>query len=924
MSVIAQARGLQHSYAQKSVLGPLDIAIPAGVMAGFIGPDGVGKSTLLALITGVRELQQGELQVLNGDMRNTQHRRACLPRIAYMPQGLGRNLYPTLSVRENLDFFARLFAQHKTEREQRIEQLTRATGLWPFLERPAGKLSGGMKQKLSLCCALIHDPDLLVLDEPTTGVDPLSRQQFWTLINDIRRERPHMSVLVATAYMEEAEQFDWLAAMDAGQIIACGSPAELKQKTGADHLEAAFISLLPQARRANHKAVVVPPRQTISGPLAIEAEHLTQQFGDFIAVNDVSFSIEKGEIFGFLGSNGCGKTTTMKMLTGLLAATSGTAKLFGQVPDADDMATRQKVGYMSQSFSLYSELSVLQNLSLHARLYKLPEKQSSERIAQMLDEFDLRHVQHIKPDNLPLGIRQRLQLAVALIHKPEILILDEPTSGVDPVARDQFWQHLVDLSRNQGVTIFISTHFMNEAQRCDRISLMHAGRVLAVGKPAELAARKNTSSLEEAFVDYLREAAGLQDLHSHTHEEAPAQNDKPQRDNSQASNGHKSADTHKHNKGQRFNLRRLWAYTWRESLELKRDKIRLAFALLGPVVLMLTFGFGISFDVNELAYAVYDRDQSPQSRQVLEGFEGSRYFSYAGPVVSHNAGLQALQDGKITLLAEIPPDFGRDLMLGKHPSFSVLLDGAMPFRAETAGGYVNGMLLNFSQDLQRNSPAATQNLPLSIQSRFHFNQAFKSVYAIVPGVIMLMLALIPAMMTAVGIVREKESGSIANFHSTPVTRLEFLLGKQIPYVVVACLSYVSLLLMALLIFQVPLKGSLAALSLGALVYVMATTGFGMLVSTFTKTQVAAIFAAAILTMLPTANFSGLLVPTSSLSGVGQWLGLFFPASWFQQISIGSFTKALGFAELWPSFAALALFILAFTLLSVLGLKKQEA
>lgn len=912
MSFIAQAHNLQHSYAGQSVLGPLTLDIPAGVMAGFIGPDGVGKSTLLALITGVRALQQGELHVLNGNMRDAQHRRACLPRIAYMPQGLGRNLYPTLSVRENLDFFARLFAQHKSERAQRIEQLTRATGLLPFLDRPAGKLSGGMKQKLSLCCALIHDPDLLVLDEPTTGVDPLSRQQFWTLINDIRRERPQMSVLVATAYMEEAEQFDWLAAMDAGQIIASGSPDELKQKTGTDHLEAAFIQLLPENRRENHHTVIVPPRQSSVGPLAIEAEHLTQQFGDFIAVNDVSFSIEKGEIFGFLGSNGCGKTTTMKMLTGLLAATSGSAKLFGQIPDADDMATRQKVGYMSQSFSLYSELSVLQNLALHARLYSLPEPESAKRITQMLDEFDLRSVQHIKPDNLPLGIRQRLQLAVALIHKPEILILDEPTSGVDPVARDQFWQHLVDLSRNQGVTIFISTHFMNEAQRCDRISLMHAGKVLAVGKPADLAAQKNTGSLEEAFVDYLREAAGLQDLHSHnvqdqTHTPPTA-----------------TPPISRPVKNPRFNFRRLWAYTWRETLELKRDKIRLAFALLGPMLLMLTFGFGISFDVNELTYAVYDRDQSPQSRQLLEGFEGSRYFSYAGPLVSHTAGLQALQDGKITMFAEIPPDFGRDLMLGKQPSFSVLLDGAMPFRAETAGGYVNGMLLNFTQQLTDNNSTKSPDLPLTIQSRFHFNQAFKSVYAIVPGVIMLMLALIPAMMTAVGIVREKETGSIANFRSTPVSRLEFLLGKQIPYVAVACLSYVSLLLMALFIFAVPLKGSLAALSAGAVVYVMATTGFGMLVSTFTSTQVAAIFAAAILTMLPTANFSGLLVPTSSLSGVGQVLGLFFPASWFQQISIGSFTKALGFAELWPSFAALVLFILAFTWLSVLGLKKQEA
>jgi ribosome-dependent ATPase len=730
-----------------------------------------------------------------------------------------------------------------------------------------------------------------------------------------------MSVLVATAYMEEAEQFDWLAAMDAGQIIACGSPLQLKQQTGQDTLEAAFINLLPESRRNSHQRVVVPERISIAGPLAIEAKNLTQQFGDFIAVNNVSFTIEKGEIFGFLGSNGCGKTTTMKMLTGLLAATSGSAKLFGQIPDANDMATRQKVGYMSQSFSLYSELSVQQNLALHARLYNLPEKTRAPRVQHMLDEFDLNTVKTQKPDNLPLGIRQRLQLAVALIHQPEILILDEPTSGVDPIARDQFWQHLVNLSRKQGVTIFISTHFMNEAQRCDRISLMHAGKVLAVGKPAELAAQKNTPSLEEAFVDYLREAAGLQDLHSTaTQQVTGVQSDaKATPTDTQTTNSHINPAQHR-----AFNVRRLWAYTWRESLELKRDKIRLTFALLGPMLLMLTFGFGISFDVNELSYAVFDRDHSAESRHLLEGFEGSRYFHYAGPVASHGEGVQALQDGNIILLAEIPPNFGRDVMLGNQPSFSIMIDGAMPFRAETAGSYVNGMLLDFTRELQKNSSATPLHLPLNIQSRFHFNQAFKSVYAIVPGVLMLMLALIPAMMTAVGIVREKETGSIANFHSTPVTRLEFLLGKQIPYVVVASLSYVTLLLMTVIIFYVPLKGSLAALSTGAVLYVIATTGFGMLVSSFTKTQVAAIFAAAILTMLPTANFSGLLVPTSSLSGIGQMLGLFFPASWFQQISIGSFTKALGFAELWPSFAALALFIVAFTWLSVLGLKKQEA
>ena len=365
--------GLSHRYRRTVALDDVTLAIPPHRMVGLIGPDGVGKSTLLALIAGVRRIQEGEVFALGGDMKDSEHRRSSLPRIAYMPQGLGRNLYPTLSVFENLDFFGRLFGQPKREREQRIADLLAATGLDPFPDRPAGKLSGGMKQKLSLCCSLIHDPDLLILDEPTTGVDPLSRRQFWELIDRIRERRPTMSVIVATAYMEEAERFDWLAAMDDGRVIASGTPAELKARGGnKSTLDEAFINLLPEAKRAGHEAVVVAPRPVIEGPPAIEAEGLTCRFGQFTAVDHVSFRIERGEIFGFLGSNGCGKSTTMKMLTGLLPATEGEARLLGRQLDASDMATRQRVGYMSQAFSLYGELTVRQNLELHAHLFQLP------------------------------------------------------------------------------------------------------------------------------------------------------------------------------------------------------------------------------------------------------------------------------------------------------------------------------------------------------------------------------------------------------------------------------------------------------------------------------------------------------------------------------------------------------------------------
>ena len=366
-----------------------------------------------------------------------------------------------------------------------------------------------MKQKLSLCCSLIHDPDLLILDEPTTGVDPLSRRQFWALIDEIKAERPGMTVLISTAYMEEAERFDRLVAFDVGRVLAQGATVDILARAGAANLEEAYVALQAgDEAKSRHAPFVMLPRRVVEGPPAIVAEGLTRKFGDFTAVDHVSFNIARGEIFGFLGSNGCGKTTTMKMLTGLLGATEGRAELLGRPVEASDLTTRMRVGYMSQSFSLYEELTVRGNLDLHARLYRIPAAEIAMRVADALKQFDLVQVAHSKPAALPLGIRQRLQLAAACLHRPEVLILDEPTSGVDPAARDMFWRLLANLSRRDGVTIFVSTHFMNEADRCDRISLMHAGRVLTIGAPEDIRAAKKAATLEEAFIAYLQEADG--------------------------------------------------------------------------------------------------------------------------------------------------------------------------------------------------------------------------------------------------------------------------------------------------------------------------------------------------------------------------------------------------------------------------------
>jgi len=910
MTLAARFEGVRHKYSGKVALDGIDVSVPAGCMVGFIGPDGVGKSTALALVSGARKLQSGRLEVLGGDIGERSHRRHVCPRIAYMPQGLGKNLYPTLSVFENIDFFGRLFGQSQNERDWRIRELLAATDLASFADRPAGKLSGGMKQKLGLCCSLIHDPDLLILDEPTTGVDPLSRRQFWDLIDRIRARRQGMSVIVATAYMEEAERFDWLVAMDAGKVLATGSAAELRARTGASTLEQAFIALLPEQRRQGHGALVIPPREASRGESAIEAHGLTCRFGDFTAVDHVSFRIERGEIFGFLGSNGCGKTTTMKMLTGLLPATEGDASLFGKAVDVRDVETRKRVGYMSQAFSLYTELTVRQNLELHARLFDLPAEQVPSRVDAMVARFGLAEFVEQRPDSLPLGIRQRLQLAVAVIHGPTMLILDEPTSGVDPIARDDFWKLLIDLSRRDGVTVFISTHFMNEAERCDRISLMHAGRVLAQGAPAELVRARGAASLEEAFIGHLEDAEAATSSTKHAADV-----------DASAPDGHVTT-ARDDRPPPRFSPSRLWAYARREAMEIRRDPVRLAFSLVGPIILMITFGFGMSFDVDKVPFAVLDLDRSETSRAYTANFAGSRYFDEHASIVDEEDMERRLRNGELKVAIEVPPSFGRDVERGRRPAVGVWLDGANPSRAETSRGYVESVHNLYVSGLG-GVKAAAPMLHVGMAPRFRYNPDFKSVYAMVPGIVTLLLVFIPAMMMAVGVVREKELGSITNVYATPVTGFEFLLGKQLPYVAIALVSLASLMFLAKFMFHVPIKGSAPVLVFGGALYVCATTGFGLLISSFARTQVTAIFAAGILTTVPAISFSGMLSPTSSLSGGGKVLSAAFPSTYFQSISLGTYTKQLGFADLQRNLVALTLFAILFIGLSTMLLPSQE-
>ena len=910
MGNIIECNSLTVRYKSTTAIHNLALSIPAGLTVGVIGPDGVGKSTLLSLIAGERVMQKGQLQVLGGDMRDEKHRAAICSDIAYMPQGLGKNLYPTLSVEENLQFFAKLFGHNRAQRRARIDILTKRTGLYPFLSRPAGKLSGGMKQKLGLCCALIHDPRLLILDEPTTGVDPLARSQFWSLIKDIRKTQPNITVLVATAYMDEAQQFDHLIALNAGEILASGSPRSLLSETQTSNLEAAFIALLPADAKHEHRSVVVQPYKASEHmQTAIEAKNLTMKFGDFTAVNNVSFTIGKGEIFGFLGSNGCGKSTTMKMLTGLLPQTSGEAWLLGSPLAANDINTRYRVGYMSQSFSLYTELTVRQNLTLHAKLFKVASNVLNSRVDEMLNRFALSHHQHSLPNDLPLGIRQRLSLAVAMVHRPEVLILDEPTSGVDPVARDNFWQLLISLARKDGVTIFISTHFMNEAVRCDRISLMHAGEVLVTDTPQAIKASKSADTLEQAFIDYLVEAQTPENQTQNTEQSAP-----------EGVSADKATPPNKRAKG----LRRLLSYASRETLELIRDPIRLTMSFLGSMVLMVVIGYGITMDVDDLSYAVFDRDQTSTSLNYRNALSGSRYFNEQPVITSYADMDRRMKSGELSLAVEIPPEFSQKLHKGEQVEIGAWIDGAMPSRAETIQGYVTGIHLKWLLQQASQASQVQSTSSINVESRYLYNPDVRSLVAIVPAVMPMLLLMIPALLTSLAVVREKELGSIINLYVTPVTRIEFLLGKQLPYIATSFVSFLLLVAMAVWLFDIPLKGDVIVLCLITLLFVTFSTSFGLLASVFTNSQIAAILLTTIGTMVPAVQFAGMITPVSALEGAGRVIGELHPISYFLTASRGIFSKGLGFGTLDFAVFAIAISIPITLWLATVLVRKQES
>lgn len=533
----------------------------------------------------------------------------------------------------------------------------------------------------------------------------------------------------------------------------------------------------------------------------------------------------------------------------------------------------------------------------------MPPAAIEPRIIALLDEFDLRSHADSLAGDLPLGLRQRLSLACAIIHGPDMLILDEPTSGVDPVARDEFWESLAKLSRRDKVTIFISTHFMNEGMRCDRISLMHAGDVLVCDTPENLATEGGSTSLNETFIRYITEAM-----------DAPGA--APER----LSGGAPTPPRRRRGAG----LTRLLAVSRREALEVMRDPIRLAFAFVGSMLLMLLFAYGISMDVNGLKYAAYDLDRTPESRAYLANFSGSTYFEEVPEVASVAELQRRMVTSEITLAIEIPAGFGRAVTAGRPTSVAAWIDGADTIRAATVEGYVQGAHGAFLAT--RAAAAGLEGMAqpiVNIEPRYRYNPSFESLPAMAPSVPAILLMLFPAILMAVSVSREREIGTITNFYVTPTSKLEYLLGKQLPYIGVGFVNWLILTGMAVFLFGVPLKGSALALALGALAYVAAATGFGLIVAVFVRSQVAAVFATMVLAMMPTVQFSGLTQPVSTLEGAGRLMGQLWPTNYFMQMSVGAFAKGLSFEQLGPNILLISLFAPVFVAVAVLFMKKQE-
>ena len=955
LSVRDVHKGFRYRHETVEALAGVSLRVLGGQITGLIGPDGAGKTTLMRLAAGLLLPDQGEIVALGRNV--AEEALEVQAGVGYMPQRFG--LYEDLTVQENLDLYADLQGVHRADRAARYEELMRMTGLAPFTGRLAGQLSGGMKQKLGLACTLIRPPALLLLDEPTVGVDPVSRRELWRIVDGFVQNQG-AGVLLSTAYLDEAERCHDVVLLDGGKLIARGSPQEFRhsvegrsflvtapvvktrelesrlsgrsgvtdavvsgdavrvvmdagktadaEKLVADiegaevegvspRFEDSFIARLREHRNASveppsepRTAASAPARHNaFKGPM-IDVHDLQRKFGSFYAVKGVSFEVGQGEVFGLLGANGAGKTTTFRMLCGLLPPSAGELHVAGVNLRRAPAAARARIGYMSQKFSLYGSLSVEQNLRFFASSYGLVGPRRAERIAWALEEFQLGEEAAVDSASLPLGYKQRLALACALMHEPDILFLDEPTSGVDPLARREFWRQINAVAA-AGVTVLVTTHFMEEVEYCDRAAIMAAGEILALGAPREIkqqaaAPDHPQPTMEDAFI-HLIETHEASSQSSGRDRSSPG-NDEQKPDALQAERHRgrslqSAGDDRASLDGRRRSggAMRLRGLVRKEFLQIVRDPSSLAIAFVLPIILLLLFGYGVSLDVEHVPIALVIDHFDADSASLAGEFEGSRYFR-AVRMHGMYAAQEALLAGDVDAIVHVRENFAERLRRPQGAPIQVIVNGMDANNSRMISGYVQGAWGRWLASWARDQSLSFV-VPVEIEQRVWFNANLQSRHFIVPGLIALIMTLIGALLTALVMAREWERGTMEALLVTPVGIHEVIFGKTLPYYMLGMGGMLLSLLVAVWLFGVPMRGSLWALFGTSSLFLLTSLGMGLLISTVAKSQFVAAQIAIIVTYLPAFILSGFIFDIGSMPEALQILTRVLPARYFVTI-----------------------------------------
>ena len=944
-------------------LNNVSLEVRRGALTALVGPDGAGKTTLMRLTAGLMTADSGDLNVLGIDVAaNPQQVQS---HIGYMPQRFG--LYQDLSVQENLDLYADLHGIGPDERRDRYPRLMEMTALGPFVERQAGRLSGGMKQKLGLACTLICSPELLLLDEPTVGVDPLSRRELWAIILQLVNEQG-LTVLVSTSYLDEAERCGHVVVLHEGKVLSEGRPHEVSElATGRVFLAEPRVGRTPrgmQARMLDNPdvidavpegghvrlvlaadpggaifdgAAITPARPRFEdgfmlllhritehrpsaamtlrrhpaadgNEVVVEVDDLVRQFGAFTAVDHVSFAVRRGEMFGLLGPNGAGKTTTFRMLCGLLPPTHGTLRVAGVDLHSARAAARQQLGYVAQKFALYGDLSVVENLDFFASAYGLRGARRRDRIAWALEQFELEPLMHQPSGLLPGGYKQRLAMAAALLHEPEILFLDEPTSGADPLARREFWRRITSLAE-QGVTVIVTTHFMEEAEYCDHVAILDHGQVLAHGPPAEIrryapAEEGREPTMEDAFIAIVAAGRGVE-VSPPVQVRVAAQ--RPFRIDGTTDLTARAW--------------RIWTLVKKEVRQILRDPSSIAVGVVMPVLLILLFGYGLTLDVKNVPVAVVLEDTSPDAIELASTFQLSPYFRaqlMTSMAQAENLILASQVDGII----RIRPDFSRRMRSG-DAEVEILAHGRDANRARIIQGYAQGAVGQWNARRLAEGQNVS-NGPVVIQDRLWFNEANESRYFLVPGLVVLVMTVLGALLTALVVAREWEQGTFEALFVTPVRAGEILLSKVLPYLGLGIFGLVLCMLAAKVLFQVPFLGSPWILSLGSLLYLLVALGIGMLISSTVKAQFVASLIVVVAAFIPALMLSGFLFELHNLPVAVQILSYLFPARYYVALLQTVLLAGNIWSNILPNLAVLAGMAILLFVLTRIGFKKQLA